>query len=214
MLGFVDLLLLFLGMLFWPFILDQIIAPVSLVVWLLLRVFVLSIDQKYFWGIIIFIVLVFLYRLLPASQPVGPTDQSLNPNATLRTIETWRSLFTLIGYNNPEVKILKRELIRLLLSLYATKKRTTADYELFEALQKGEISIPENIHNFLFLEEPQESRRSIKTWLQSIGNIPRVWVRRWRGQEAADYYRLIDEVLSFMETSLEMKNDDGKYQPN
>jgi hypothetical protein len=145
---------------------------------------------------------------------VVPTDQSLNPNATLRTIETWRSLFTLIGYNNPEVKILKRELIRLLLSLYATKKRTTADYELFEALQKGEISIPENIHNFLFLEEPKESRRSIKTWFKSIGNIPRVWVRRWRGQEAADYYRMIDEVLSFMETSLEMKNDDGKYQPN
>ena len=203
--GFIFLLTLFLGMLFWQFILDQIIAPFSLVFWLLLRMFVLSIDQKYFWGIIIFIVLVFLYRLLPAGQLAPQAEAPRISNATMQTIETWRSMFTLVGYNNPEAKILKRELIRLLLSLYATKKRTTADFELYEALEKGEIPIPEDIRAFLFVEEPGRTQRSLKEWAKSIGSNLRNWKRRWTGQEAAEYYRMIEEVLSFMETSLEMK---------
>ena len=39
-------------------------------------------------------------------------------------------------------------------------------------------------------------------------------MRRWTGQETAEHYRMIDEVLSFMETSMEMKNDDGKFTQN
>ena len=57
--------ILFVGVLFWPFILTNIINPTALVVWLLLRLLVLSIHQKYYWTAIIFVVLVFLYRLLP-----------------------------------------------------------------------------------------------------------------------------------------------------
>ena len=42
------------GILFWPFIVSEIINPVSMVVWLFLRLFVLSIAQKYYWTAIIF----------------------------------------------------------------------------------------------------------------------------------------------------------------
>ena len=57
---FLLLIILFVGLLFWPFVLDDIIAPASLVVWILLRIFVLSIDQKYYWGAAIFITAFFL----------------------------------------------------------------------------------------------------------------------------------------------------------
>lgn len=70
LIGFLLLLTLFVGLLFWPFILNDIITPASLVVWLLLRIFVLSIGQKYYWAVIIFLTAFFLYRrLLPLPPP-------------------------------------------------------------------------------------------------------------------------------------------------
>ena len=127
------------GMLFWPFILNEIIMPTSLVVWLLLRIFVLSIDQKYYWGAVIFGVLFFLFRILPQGQSTIQTEDSFDSNATLKTIGYWRNLFILTENDIQDEKTLKRELIRLLLSLYSSKQHTAANFGLFEALQQGEI---------------------------------------------------------------------------
>jgi hypothetical protein len=212
--SFFFLLILFLGMIFWPFILNELITPISLVIWLLLRLLVLSIDQKYYWAAIIFVVLFFLYRLLPQGQAADRPEESLEANATIRSISYWRSLFTFTDQAVRDEKNLKRELIRLLLSLYATKQRTAADFGLYEALQRSEIPLPEHIHDFLFWEEPPKTGSPLKKLVQAISNTPQKWIRHWTGQETAEHYRMIAEVLSFMETSLEMKNDDGKYAPN
>jgi hypothetical protein len=208
------LIILLAGVLFWPFILNEIITPISLAAWLLLRILVLSIDQKYYWGAIIFGVLFFLYRLLPQGQDTFLPDDFLDTNATIKTIEYWRSLFTLTEHNLRDEKSLKKELIRLLLLFYATKQRTSADFRLYESLQRGEIPLPEHIRAFLFPEEPQKTGRSFKKWMNSLKNAPRTWIRRWTRQDVAEYYRMVDETLSFMETALEIKNDAGKLNPN
>ena len=204
------LIILFVGMLFWPFVLNEIITPTSLAVWVLLRIFVLSIDQKYYWGAIILITVFFLYRrLLPPPPPMVQAENFQNSNEIMRTIGYWRSLLTLTDENIHAGKTLKKELARLLLSRHATKRRTWPYFRLYDALQQGEIPIPDQIHAFLFLEKSQEGGL-----LQFIRNISRKWLRRWTGQELADHYRMIDETLCFIETSLEMKNDDGKFNPN
>jgi len=209
------LMILFVGLLFWPFILNEIIMPTSLVVWTLLRVFVLSIDQKYYWVAIILITSFFLYRRLPLSpQPAVQSEDAQHSNATIKTINHWRSLFNPMDQHVQVNKILKKNLARLLLSFYATKQHTSADFRLYDALQQGQIPLPERIHAFLFSEEPQPAGRSFKKLVQSIGNIPRTWIRRWTGQETAEHYRMVDEILCFMETSLEMKNDDGTFNPH
>ena len=205
---------LFAGMLFWPFILNEIITPTSLVVWLLLRIFVLSISQQYYWAAIIFVVLIFLVRFLPQDQPATLFEDSLDSNAIIKTIGYWRNLFTLTEHDVGDDKILKQELVRLLLSLYSSKQRISANFGLYEALQRGEIPLPEHIHAFLFPDEPKKTGRSLKKLMQTVRNTPRKWARRWTGQETAEHYRMIDEVLSFMETSLEMKNDNEKFTPN
>jgi Ca2+/Na+ antiporter len=217
--GFFLLIILFVGLLFWPFILNEIIMPTSLAVWVLLRIFVLSIDQAYYWVAIIFIAALFLFlRLLPPPHPTIESEDSQHSNATMRTLDYWRSLFNLIDQRVQDDEMLKKELARLLLSLYATKQRTLADFRLYDALQQGKIPLPEQMHAFLFPEEPQPVERSlitnIRRLVQSIRNTPRKWIRRWTGQETAERYRMIDEILCFMETSLEMKNDDGKFNPH
>ena len=77
------MLILLVGMLFWPFILNEIIKPIALVVWLLLRIFVLSIDQKYYWGAIIFVVVVFLFRLLSQDTNTVPSGDFPDANETI-----------------------------------------------------------------------------------------------------------------------------------
>ena len=199
-------IILLAGIIYWPFILNEIIAPTSLVVWVLLRIFVLSIDQKYYWVAIIFITSFFLYRrLLPRDSLDIQFEGLQNPNATMSRIGYWHSMFAVTDYKIQEDKILKKELAYLLLSLYATNQRTTADFRLYDALQSGQIPLPEHIHTLLFKEEPQESKRSMKGLLHSIKKNTRKWLRRWTGLEAAEHYRMIDEVLCFMETSMEIK---------
>lgn len=209
------LVILFVGLLFWPFVLNEIITPTSLVIWTLLRIFVLSIDQNYYWVAIILVTSFFLYRRLPPSPHPGvqSEDDQLS-NATIRNLGYWHSLFHSMDQHIQENKILKKNLAHLLLSLYATKQHTSADFRLYDALQQGQIPLPERIHAFLFPEEPQPAGRSFKKLVQSIRNTPRKWIRRWTGQETAEHYRMVDEILCFMETSLEMKNDDGTFNPH
>jgi hypothetical protein len=207
-------IILFAGMLFWPFILNEIITPTSLVVWLLLRMFVLSIDQKLYWGAIIFIVAIFLFRLLPQAQTTFQSEIFPDSNTTIKTIEYWRSLFTPIDRNARDEVNLKRELAYLVASLYASKQRTSPNFTFYDALQRGDISLPEHIRTFLFPDKPKQSGRFPKKLMQFIRETPRKWMRRWTGQETAEYCRMIDEILNFMETSLEIENDEGKFTPN
>jgi hypothetical protein len=212
---FLLLIILFVGLLFWPFIFNNILTPVSLAVWVLLRIFVLSIDQKYYWGAIIFMTAFFLYRrLVPPPPPTMPAEDFQNSNEIMRTIDYWRSLLTLTDQNIQAGKTFKEELARLVLSVDPTNQRALPYYQLYKALQQGEIPIPDHIHAFLFSAESQKRWRSLKKLVQFIRSTPRRWLRRWTGQELAEHYRMINETLSFIETSLEMKNDDGKLNPN
>jgi hypothetical protein len=217
--SFFLLVTLFVGLLFWPFILNEIITPTSLAVWVLLRIFVFSIDQEIYWMAVIFITSVFLYlRLRPPSHPTIQSEDSQHSNATMRTLDYWRSLFNLVDVHVQDDETLKKELARLLLSHYAAKQHTSADFRLYEALKQGKIPLPEQMHAFLFPEERQPAGRSliihVKRLVQSIRNTPRKWIRRWTGQETAERYRMIDEILCFLETSLEIENDDGKSNPH
>jgi hypothetical protein len=209
------LVILFVGLLFWPFVLNEIIKPISLVVWTLLRIFVLSIDQKYYWVAIILITSFFLYRRLPPSpDPTVQSEDDQPANATIRSLGYWHNLFHSMDQHIQENKILKKNLARLLLSFYATQQHTSADFRLYDALQQGQIPLPEQIHAFVFPEEPRPAGRSFKKLVQSIANAPRKWIRRWTGQETAEYYRMVDEIFCFMEASLEMKNDDRTFKPH
>ena len=198
-------IVLFIGMLYWPFILKNIVEPTALAVWLLLRILVLSIDQKYFWYAAILIAIVFLFRLLPRGEPVSQSDSQLQAKAMIANIGYWRVLFTYNGQDVRNEKTLKRQLIQLLTSFYASKQGTTNNFRIYDALQQGELPLREHIHAFLFSEEPQQSVGPINKLIQSLRRTPRKWIRQWTGQERVEHYHMIDEVLDFLETPLEMK---------
>jgi hypothetical protein len=159
-------------------------------------------------------VAIFLFRLLPQDQTAVQSENFIESNATIRTIEYWRILFNLTGGRIQDEETLKRELIHLLLSLYASKQRTSTNFKLYDSMQRGEVPLPEHIHTFLFPAEPEKSKRPLQKIMQSVRNAPHKWFQRWTGRETAECYRMIDEILCFMEKSMEIKNDDGKLTQN
>ena len=201
-------IVLFLGMLFWPFIVTNIIRPIALVVWLLLRILVLSIHQKYIWYVVIFAAFFFLFRFLPQEQPDIQSSVSPEPNTTILNIEYWRNLFIHNGQNVREDETLRRELTHLLTSLHASHQSTSNKFFIHDALQNGEIPLPGNIHAFLFSQELPAAGGLLKRFFQSIRKTAQKWIRQWTGQEEAEHFQMIAEVLNFMETSLEITNDD------
>jgi K+-sensing histidine kinase KdpD len=207
-------IVLFLMMLFWPFVLNNIIKPASLVLWLLLRILVLSIHQKYFWYAVIFVACILLFRLLPQPQSETQSKVHLGTNTTMINIGYWRGLFIYSGQNIQDEKTIKRELTHLLASLYATKQSTTNNFGIHDDMQQGRIPLPGNIHTFLFSQESPISGGPLKKFLHSIRNTSQKWIHRWTGQEKAEHYRMIDEVLNFLETSLEINHDDRKPTHN
>jgi hypothetical protein len=207
-------IVLFIGMLFWPFIVNNIIRPIAVVVWLLLRVLVLSIHQKYIWYVVIFAAFIVLFRFLPQEQSDLQSYASPERNTTITNIESWRSRFIYDGQNVLEEETLKRELTHLLTSLHAGHQRTSNDFSIHDALQKGEIPLPGNIHTFLFSQELPASGGPLKRFSQSIRETSQTWIRRWTGREKAEHFQRIDEVLNFMETSLEITNDDRNRPQN
>lgn len=201
--------ILFLAMLYWPLVVNNILRPTALVLWLLLRILVLSIHQKYFWYAMIFAAFIVLFRVLPQEQTEVQSEAYGETNAALINIGYWRGLFVYNGQSVQDQKNLKRQLAHLLTSLYASKQGTSSNFRLEEALQQGRIPLPENIHTFLFLPETPAASGPLKRFLHSIRKTPRKWIRQWSGQEKAEHFQMIDEVLSFMEASLEVKNDDS-----
>lgn len=206
-------LVVFLGLLYWPFVLNNIIQPTALVLWILLRILVLSIHQKYFWYVVIFVAVLVLLRLLRQRQSQLPPQASFETNTTITNISYWRGLLLYNGQDILEDKALKRQLAHLLTALYALKQGASNDFRMYDDLQQGTIPLPEKIHTYLFPPEPA-SGGPLKKFFQSIRKTPRRWIRQWTGQEKAEHYQRIDEVLNFIETSLEINNDDRNLFQN
>ncbi|MBK9601626.1 MAG: hypothetical protein IPO36_07250 [Anaerolineales bacterium] len=206
-------LVVFLGLLFWPFVLNTIIQPTALALWLLIRILVLSIHQKYFWYAVIFGAVLVLLRLLRQTQSELPPQASFETNTTITNISYWRGLLLYNGQDILEDKALKRQLAHLLTALYALKQGASNDFRMYDDLQQGTISLPENIRTFLFPPEPV-SGGPLKKIFQTIRKTPRRWTRKWTGQEKAEHYHMIDDVLNFIETSLEINNDDRNLSQN
>lgn len=202
------LAILLFGLVFHSYILHEIIYPISMVAWLFLRIFVLSIGQEYYWGLIVIVACVFLFRLIPKTENSNTTWETTEPSDTLKTIWYWNSMFTFTNYENQNNKNFKRELIRLLVSFYASQSSSSNNFKIFDELSRGVIPLPPNIHAYLFLEEPKQSKLSLKEILFSIRNILGIWVNRWTGWTKEKHYQKLNDILSFIETSLEIKNED------
>jgi hypothetical protein len=205
------LLLLALGLLlaflFRSFLLENLVRPVALVLWLIWRV-LLSFNQRVVWSLLIFAALFYVsirfsQHGLADSKPAPAPDSHL----TLANIEYWRTFVSLTASEKARVNVLKQNLVEMLVSMYVPSQPKTPYWEVSEALRQRQIPLPENVYTFLFPPGPPAGRPTFQQVLQNLWRLPARWSRQWSGRAEAEYYRSIDEVLKFMETSLEIEHD-------
>jgi hypothetical protein len=179
-------LLAVLALLFGPYVSEYFLKPLSQGLWLLLRIFVLSIDQRVLWGLMIFAVAIFfLVRPNRIPRPLYEEAESTR-NAALRELERWRYLFADKPGSAREFGSLQRELAWTLCAVYASRKRIRADYEVRDAFAQRKIPLDEGIYAFLFAEAPAKLRK----------------LRR------SKYDRDVEAYLDYSESQLEMRDDD------
>ncbi len=210
------------GLVFWPTLLTNVIQPVATVVWLMLRLFILSIDQLVYWWLLVAAIVIYLtYRLLRLSSAPAAPGEAFETGSPLDPVVLWQASIQAGVQQNGESPV-KRRLTWLLSNTYASRQQAGPSYQIREAFEQRQIPIPDPIYEFLFPDSGTQVKYSLlkdplRATGQALTNVRRkvrIGLRRWNGREKADYYRAIDEVLSMMESSLEIPHDDDPNNPH
>jgi len=208
-------LLLLLTLLFRQFVLAGILLPAATAVWLILRIFVLGIHQQVIWWGVIFLSAIMAIRGFYRRSAVDFRIPASDSNPEVDRVSTWRESIRLNVRAAVGEDLFRRDLMWLFTSLYSSRQQGEAKYKIREAILNRQISLPESIFAFLFLAPRPTPKRSfvrhpferLRLKIESSVRPFQRWVRRRTGRETSDYVSSIDEVLTFMETSLEMRHE-------
>ena len=202
--GLILLLLLFLGLVFSTWVVPNLVMPAALAAWLFLRIFILSVDQVYYWWLLATAVTAWaVFRLFHSEERTEQKETVPSSNA-LSSWKTWQTNLLYSKSDSYERSRVKRELIVLLTSLYASRQPGVSQVEILQALEEHQLPLPDPYYNLLFPPEPEKpSRRSLTSNLQAFAKYWQQWYRKQTGQEQAEFNHMIDELIEFMENSLE-----------
>jgi hypothetical protein len=195
---------------FWPFILDTFVKPLAVVFWMFWRV-AISIDQGFYWGFLILGILAYLTFHATARQQDFEQNPQRPDSAALEAIRYWRMA---IGLNSDELdrpNILKNNLAKMLATAYTLRQPGSTFMENFERLKSRQLDIPDSISAFLFPITRFGRRRPVLQLLRSLAGAPARWLHHWSGRDVSEYYQKVAEVITFMESLMEMDHDDTDH---
>jgi hypothetical protein len=116
-------LLLLLGLVFSSWTVPNIVLPAAQTVWLFLRMFILSVNQEFYWWLLAFCAAIWaLYRLSRGDQPVQE-EVHVSYNEALNNQKLWKELLAFSKGDAIQRDILRQRLIFLLASHYSTWQR-------------------------------------------------------------------------------------------
>jgi hypothetical protein len=194
--------LLFLGYLFHSFLLNNFITPLALVFWILWKIF-LSVDQKYYWVLIIISASFYVFLRITQKGSSFERSRVTATNATLENMNYWRTSILVTSDEIDRPNILKQDLTKMLVEIYANKSGDASQIDIYNAIKMRQVPLPDSIYGFLFQTETSGAESSFNRVLHSITQTPRKLIRRWTGRDVAEYYQSIENVLNYIETLME-----------
>lgn len=208
-------LVLLTGLIFRQFVLAALLLPAATAVWLLLRIFVLSIHQQIVWWGAIVAAAVAAFGGLSARRAVISRIPDSDSNPVRDRVSIWRDSILLHLHAEVDQDRFTRDLMWVFTSLYSSRGQGKAKYQIRDDILEHRIPIAESIYTFLFSSPRPAPKRSFVTHpverlrvvSESFTRAVQKWVRRRSGRATADRLRAIDDILTFMETSLEMRQE-------
>lgn len=194
------------GLIFRDFLMQNVIMPIALLLWAILRVF-MSIDQEVYWVILIFAAFVLGLGLLPVrgSRAVGPS-QSAEPTA--RRFNYWHAIIRQAAKSREAREALESNLRELAVNVIAMEEQKHPNAVREDILQRR-LDLTEDIRAFL-LRGANGRRQTSKKGLQ--GRLTGL-VKRSNSQVGAE--RLSPEkLLEYLERYAEIRDDHEPFQQN
>ncbi len=204
---------LFLGVLFRDFLLANFILPIALLAMLLWRV-VQSVHQAFYWGVMLAIAAgVATFRL---AQTIMPTEETVPPDrpAILKSVSYWQTALLITGVEGWAAAMLRRDLGRILVAIYASQQPEAWPAELHEALKQHRLPLPPAVHTFLFPSEASKTEPAWRRRLRRLAETPSRWFRQSTGRDRAEYFQGLEETVAFMETLMEIEHGADDFTSN
>jgi hypothetical protein len=201
---------LFLGFLFQAFIIANVVVPIATIFLLFWRL-ILSVHQAIYWGAVIVLAVGLAFHHLFQDIEYEDPPTRTSSNSVLKDINYWRISLQLAGDEASARTSLKSGLRSMLVSVYAAKQPEAAYLTIDEALRSHQIPLPDALFHFLFGDEAQAARLSWRTRLRQLAAWPGRWLHHWTGRDKVEYYRAMEETLTFMETLMEIKHGDNYF---
>ncbi len=200
----------------WPWLRANLVGPFTLAVWLLLRTMVLSVHQAVWWVALVLAAPGLVLLLLARRTWIPGVPEGSARAARAHPVEVWRALIEeTAGGLRPLPTVGWNGFVQLVVSLRSLERRVPPDYRLHDALQRGEVPLPPEVHALLFpppRTRPRGVAGALRAWLSAPGRA----ARRLSGRDRAGRIRSVSHLLTFLERSLEMtahEDPDDRARP-
>ncbi len=189
--------ILFLGLAFSGWVFPNIVQPVAQTIWLFLRIFILSVDQVYYWNLLLIAVVIWvLYRFIRRKSPVAPEGTFIR-NEAISNLRNWQAALAYSRQGGSDRDITRSRLLQLVISHFAASQPGRNWIDIQQDLEGRRLALPDSVYDFFF---PSAAANTQNPSLAAISLAFRRWYRRISGQEEATFNRMLDELVDFMKT--------------
>ena len=189
---------------FRSFLMDYIIQPIALLLWAVWRI-ISSVDQNIYWIALIVFCTTLVIRLIPSEKDNSPSLAYSHTYKPPNRVEYWQTLIdeSILGKNKSEYL---RNRIKELSMTVISQVEQTAEMDADKMIATGIPSLPPAARQYLFPPNGKDGISSIKDQLDNNVFVPRC-LRRWQRRYIQQNTAMLDEILTWMETELEISNE-------
>jgi hypothetical protein len=192
---------------FRTFLWVNLVEPAALLLWAGWQV-ILSVDQQVYWHLLIWGSFFFFFRLIPSSKGNSSAYTDKESVKAIKGTAYWHTLISTADKDLEKRAQLRRDLEKILILGLAMQQRT-GKTEVRDRLISRQISCPDFVYNYFFstqqlTNEQQHTLKDIHSW------IP-VWLRRLYSHERKQYHQTLNDVLQWMEQTLEVTFDSSTH---
>jgi hypothetical protein len=185
-------------------LMNYIIEPIALLFWAVWRI-ISSVDQNLYWIALIVICAILVIRLIPSEKDSPPSPTYIYTYKPPNRVEYWQTIIDESRLGKHKSEYLRNRIKELTMTVISQVEQP-ATTELDEIVAAGIPSLPPEARQYLFPSNGEDGISSIKDQLSHNVFLPR-WLRKWRRKYIHQNNATMDEVLTWMETELEINNE-------
>jgi hypothetical protein len=189
---------------FRSFLMNNIIEPIALLFWAVWRI-ISSVDQNFYWIALIVICTILVIRLIPSEKEGPPSRSYIYTYKPPNRVEYWQTIIGEANLGNHKSEYLRNRIKELTMTVISQVEQPVTT-EVDEIVAAGIPSLPPEARQYLFPLNGKDGTFSIKDQLNRTIGKPG-WLRRWRRKYLHQNNAMLDEVLTWMETELEIDNE-------